>query len=700
MTDGAMVMVRNVTTVDQLSGIWVIRAGETAAIPIDAVGGFGPMVEVVDNPSNAIVTLYRTPCVPACGHSLCTISRHLVIALDRMGYTVHRQTWRANRDQVPIGKSLLCNAGTWEGPGGSWAWLHFDNSIAPRAHVAYLLQHFTGNICVSAAVRDALAASGVPAERLRVVPNGIDGATFSPDGPVMDIGGDRFLLAMVGAMSPRKGVDIALEAYGSTFSSADKVLLAIKNYDYGRDAWCREIIGDWQKRLGERAPTVEYIYQMGVGNSDPPWAPAQIAAFYRRAAQHGAYLAPARVEGFGLTGLEALACGCRLGTTGWSGQLDYATPENASLFGYELTSSQNNLDLYEPDERPLWADPKVPEVAAWMRRVFEEPVDGVRQRYIAEDLRQRFTYEAQARGIAEVLNLRGGRPGPSGRGVVQPGTSPPKSARLAAAGIPGQETVGVGIPTRDRPVYLAMLLSALYVQTKRPDAICIVNDGSQGLCDESAVRQIVERWEQSGVPCEVIEGRHRGASPNHQLVMERLGTDLILRIDDDLLPARPDFLGRLYQLLNSKVDVGAVAGCYPMHSDGVMHEYGPLAPKRGMTNKLDDLLIGHARLQFWHYRDEAVVECEHLYSTWLYRREYLEAVGGFPDCYSRFGQREETDASVRLYLLGRHKLLVDTQAVAWHFLAPGGRRPEGTREAAAADDKLFRARLAQWRAKR
>jgi len=695
------VKVRNTSRVDQLSGIWLIRAGETTVLPINALGGFGSSVEVIDDPTTSNMTLYRTPCMPGCGHSLCTLSRQVTLALQRMGFSVDRQTWRANRDQPPIGKSLLCNAGTFEGPSGSWSWFHFDNSIAPRNHVAYFLEHFTGNICVSGAVRDALSAAGVSEDRLRVIPNGIDTSLFCPDGPIMDIGGNSFIFAMVGAMSPRKGVDVALEAYGQAFKRSDKVLLVVKNYDYGRDAWCREIIAEWRKRLGSKAPRVEYIYQMGMGNSQPPWMDSEVAAFYRRAAQHGAYLAPARVEGFGLTGLEALACGCRLGTTGWSGQLEYATDENAHLFPYMMAPSNNNLGLYEADERPLWAEPDLADVADWMRRVFEESPDELKQREIAEDLRQRFTYARMARGIADVLGLKERR-GPETVRESVPGTPLAKSSGAAVLGAPsppGMETLGVGIPTRDRPGYLAILLSALYVQTKRPNAICIVNDGEPTLRDNSAVKQMVERWEQSGIPCDIVQGSGRGASPNHQIALEHLGTDLVLRIDDDLLPARPDFIERLYRLIDNQPEVGAVGGCYPMHSDGVLHEYGPLATKRGMTNTLADLLAGHARLQFWQFSDEAVVECEHLYSTWMYRASALQEVGGFADCYSRFGQREESDASVRLFLLGKKRLLVDIQAIGWHFLAAGGRRPEGSRERAIADDKVFRSRVAQWRPK-
>ena len=308
--DTQMVEVRNTTPVVQMSGLWLIPPGGKQRIPLDAIGGFGDAVEVI-TPSAPTLTIYRSLCKPDCGHSLCLLTRGLTKELEAMGYQIVREPWRANFDQAPIDKTLFCNAASFEGPSGRWAWLHFDNSIAPRRHVDFFLQHYTGNICVSESVRQGLLAAGVPADKLVVVQNAINGDLYRPDGPVMDAWNDRFVFFMAGAMGPRKGMDVALAAYGQAFDASDNVILAIKNYDYGRDQWCRETIAEWQRQMGETAPAVHYIYET--------WTDEDLAAAYRRTARRGAYLAPARVEGFGLTGLEALACGCHLGTTGWGG---------------------------------------------------------------------------------------------------------------------------------------------------------------------------------------------------------------------------------------------------------------------------------------------------------------------------------------------------------------------------------------------
>jgi GT2 family glycosyltransferase len=260
-------------------------------------------------------------------------------------------------------------------------------------------------------------------------------------------------------------------------------------------------------------------------------------------------------------------------------------------------------------------------------------------------------------------------------------------------------TLGVGIPTRNRPGYLALLLTALLNQTRRPERVCIVNDSSEKLEYHPLLGGLFGCLEAAGIGVAIVEGARRGAPQAHQLALETLQTDLIFRCDDDLLPAGPDFLERLAGVLEGDLGVAAAGGVYPEVFRPVTLEYRQVANEPGFTNKLADLLEGFHQLQFSRYSDAPrLVEAEHLYSSWVYRREAMLAVGGFPLCYSPLGHREETDASVRLRLLGGWRLVVDTGALAWHWRAlTGGCREleqEGLRE---EDDELFRVRLAKWR---
>ena len=68
-------------------------------------------------------------------------------------------------------------------------------------------------------VRDRAVESGIPARKVAVVPNGVDSATYRPDGPRFALAttkGTRLLF--VGGCIPRKGIDALLETYLATFT--------------------------------------------------------------------------------------------------------------------------------------------------------------------------------------------------------------------------------------------------------------------------------------------------------------------------------------------------------------------------------------------------------------------------------------------------------------------------------------------------
>lgn len=695
---GARVRVRNLTPVKQEAGPWWIPAKGTATIPPEMVPNFGDAIEVLEIEGGAgVASMYRDICRLDCGHSLCILTQKCCEALGKLGVHVDREPWRRGFDQKPLdgregtATTPFCNAGTWEGPSGRWSWIHYDNDRAPENHVAYWDGNWEGNICVSESVREGMLRSGAPESKLRLVQNAIDGEIFRPTAPVVEPEGvgDRFLFLMTGALSVRKGTDIALDAFGRTFSDRDPVVLYLRNYDYGRAGETAKFVQEWRKRRGRGAPRVISVYET--------WSEEQMAGAYRRAAEYGAFLQPHRVEGFGLCGLEALACGCRLGTTGWSGPLEYATEENSSLFGYRMVPSAFNLELYRADENPEWAQPRRKDIQAWMRRVLEESPDRDRQSMIAEEARRKFSFDRMARGVADVLGINVAPEG--ARRVALPGASPVALPPRSPAVVSQEETLAVAIATRDRLEYMMALLGALLCQTRVPDEIAIVNESDEPYEHVSgAFSWLVRQFQQAGTVVHLLRGTGAGASPNHQRALEAVASDLIMRIDDDLLPTQPDFLEKLYQLINGKAEVGAVAGCYPRVQDKKLHSYARSGHQPGMTNRIADMFRGHVGLQFNRWEDAAIVECEHLYSSYMYRRESLREVGGFAHCYSRFGQREETDASVRLHLLGGLKLLVTTEVVAVHFEAEGGRRPEMNQQNWVHDERVFTERYAEWQA--
>jgi glycosyltransferase involved in cell wall biosynthesis len=82
------------------------------------------------------------------------------------------------------------------------------------------------------------------------------------------------------------------------------------------------------------------------------------------------YVSLHRAEGFGLTMAEAMFLGKPVIATGYSGNLDFMTPENSLLVDYRLVPVGVGADPYPPDAR--WAEPDITQASAYMRLVFED----------------------------------------------------------------------------------------------------------------------------------------------------------------------------------------------------------------------------------------------------------------------------------------------------------------------------------------
>ncbi len=148
--------------------------------------------------------------------------------------------------------------------------------------------------------RDQLVALyGAPADRIEIVPPGVDHAFFSPGtrlGARQALGlGDAPVLLFVGRIQPLKGLDLAVEALAGS-SSTDALLLVVggpSGVDGGAEV---ARIRHLAERLGV-AGRVRF---------EPPQPHHVLSTFYRAA---DVVVVPSRSESFGLVALEAAACG-------------------------------------------------------------------------------------------------------------------------------------------------------------------------------------------------------------------------------------------------------------------------------------------------------------------------------------------------------------------------------------------------------
>lgn len=311
-----------------------------------------------------VITIHRDYHGEKCPESLCIVATNLANELRKRGWVVVR---RHTKRIVPI-SLRICTGFVLEHMGREYWWTHQENDIMPKAW-SEPLEEADFILSPSSFCADNLARSGVPEKKLirDLSPNGLDVSVYNTKVRPTAQFADTFLFFANGASQPRKGTKELVEAYFAEFTAADRCVLFIKDGVYGDRIETANFINSLRRERTD-APHVVHLYET--------WPNAKLAAFYRRAALNGVFVNPHRSEGFGLCILEALACGSRVITTGWGGNMDFCRDNPAvSLIEHDLVPStfhNNPRERYYLDkEEPRWALPRAASLRKLMRAAYE-----------------------------------------------------------------------------------------------------------------------------------------------------------------------------------------------------------------------------------------------------------------------------------------------------------------------------------------
>ena len=104
------------------------------------------------------------------------------------------------------------------------------------------------------------------------------------------------------------------------------------------------------------------------------------------------YVSLHRSEGLGLTLAEAMLLGKPVIATGYSGNLDFMTPDTSYMVPWKRVKVGKGAEAYS--SMATWAEPDIGVAAEMMRTVYENP-EQARAKALAgqQDLQQRFTHE-------------------------------------------------------------------------------------------------------------------------------------------------------------------------------------------------------------------------------------------------------------------------------------------------------------------
>lgn len=214
--------------------------------------------------------------------------------------------------------------------------------------------------------RSVLVSHGISRDRIRVIPEGVDGNRFHIHGrkPYQKQRPFRFL--SVGKYEQRKGLDETIDAFAQVYANTPAIELIIKsNYFVNHDHKFAAL-----KEKIKNLTNVQIIW------GDMP--ADEMAELYRSC---DAFVLPSRAEGWGLPLIEAAASGLPVITTMYSGHTEFLCLIQDSVLPVSYTMGPISCPEYQsyyPDTNNnwgLWARPDIYSIAGAMQTVCREYED-------------------------------------------------------------------------------------------------------------------------------------------------------------------------------------------------------------------------------------------------------------------------------------------------------------------------------------
>lgn len=245
--------------------------------------------------------------------------------------------------------------------------------------------------------KESYIRSGIPENKIHVIPLGVDENVFHPDVKALSLEPSSFRFLFVGGTIGRKGIDILLKAYLNEFTADENVCLFIK--DTGTQSFYKGITLEktiLEAMSDSKNPRIVYM------NND--FSEIELAGLYKAC---DCLVHPYRGEGFGLPIAEAMACGIPVIVPDKGPCRDFCNNETAFFVqSTEVTLSEKKVGNLDTVDYPWWLSIEPNDLQQIMRFAYENrTLVKEKGQKTSQHILSSFIWERSAQRVSDRIQL-------------------------------------------------------------------------------------------------------------------------------------------------------------------------------------------------------------------------------------------------------------------------------------------------------
>jgi len=244
---------------------------------------------------------------------------------------------------------------------GIWTFEWFGQNVLPSGF-AKNYKHCDWLCAPSNFSKQIFIDSGVPEEKIQVIPHGIDAEKYQQATTIKLPTNKKFkILANIAQNHLRKNIPGLLEAYGKAFTNKDDVCLIIKGKDKKPTMAFEVSLSECIKNFKQKYPAHAEIKIFSEFLED-------ISSLYRSV---DAVFTMSFGEGFYFPGLEAIASGKMNIAPNQGGHIDFLNNTNSLLMETKIARANPNSMYWEQKTNALWYEPSTDDAAEKLKFAYQ-----------------------------------------------------------------------------------------------------------------------------------------------------------------------------------------------------------------------------------------------------------------------------------------------------------------------------------------